>query len=68
MITRHLAIIAKRHRNENGQVKYFKTVGIAGQGGLIREQDFKVWIDWIDWLGELKAGQVDARRVVYQRV
>jgi ABC-type nitrate/sulfonate/bicarbonate transport system substrate-binding protein len=31
------------------------------QGGVIKEKDFQVWIDWLVRDGQLKPGQVSAR-------
>jgi len=48
------ALSQKRKRNEDGSgVKYWKSTGIAGRGGLIADKEFEVWLDWLvrdgDW-------------------
>ncbi|RZT77181.1 ABC-type nitrate/sulfonate/bicarbonate transport system substrate-binding protein [Micromonospora violae] len=48
-------IIAKRGRNEDPSlVAYWKSSGVAGRGGLINEEEFGTWIDWLAAEGELK--------------
>ncbi|MEU8247811.1 ABC transporter substrate-binding protein [Nonomuraea sp. NPDC048916] len=52
-------IIAKRGRNEEATtVRYWKSTGIAGQGGVIADKEFQTWIDWLRREGELQPGQV----------
>lgn len=64
VIARLLEIIAKRGRNENGEVlKYWRSYGVAGQGGLMNDKEFQVWIDWMVKDGELSAGQLSASRI-----
>ena len=61
VIARYEDIIQKRARGEDpGAVKYWKTTGIDSTGGVIREHDFQIWIDWLVRAGELKAGEVAA--------
>jgi ABC-type nitrate/sulfonate/bicarbonate transport system substrate-binding protein len=55
VIAKFSDILTKRARNEdNSQLKYWKSYGVAGKGGLITDQDFTVWIDWLSQNGELK--------------
>lgn len=62
VIARFLAIINKRRRNEDGAVlKYWRSYGVAGRGGLMSDRDFQVWIDWMVKDGELSKGQLSAR-------
>ncbi|MGW0810207.1 ABC transporter substrate-binding protein [Nonomuraea sp. NPDC002799] len=52
-------IIAKRGRNESTDtVRFWKSTGIAGRGGVIADQEFKTWIDWLEREGDIKPGQV----------
>ena len=37
--------------------------GVAGRGGLISDEDFQLWIDWMVKDGELAAGQLPAREL-----
>jgi ABC-type nitrate/sulfonate/bicarbonate transport system substrate-binding protein len=64
VIARMQAIIAKRKRDENADaVKYWKSTGIAGQGGTLSTREFQVWLDWLIKEHELKAGAVAASDV-----
>ncbi|MFF2885861.1 ABC transporter substrate-binding protein [Paenibacillus sp. NPDC057967] len=57
VIARYESIIQKRDRKEDKDtVKYWKSTGVAGEGGLIAEKEFQTWIDWLVNEGELKAG------------
>ncbi|CCH16935.1 ABC transporter substrate-binding protein [Micromonospora lupini] len=55
VVARMRDIIAKRGRNEDPSlVAYWKSSGVAGRGGVIGEQEFGTWIDWLAAEGELK--------------
>jgi ABC-type nitrate/sulfonate/bicarbonate transport system substrate-binding protein len=59
--TRFQRIIAERKRNEDASsIKYWKSTGVAGQGGLIGDHELQVWIDWLVKDGTLKPGQLKA--------
>jgi ABC-type nitrate/sulfonate/bicarbonate transport system substrate-binding protein len=59
VIARMEAIIGKRGRSEDASaIKYWRSTGIAGQGGLIADREFQVWIDWLVKDGELQPGAV----------
>jgi ABC-type nitrate/sulfonate/bicarbonate transport system substrate-binding protein len=61
VIERERAIIHKRKRNESDEVvPYWKSTGIAGKGGQLRERELQMWIDWLIKDGELKPGQLVA--------
>ncbi|MFC4776830.1 ABC transporter substrate-binding protein [Paenibacillus sp. GCM10023252] len=52
-------IINERGRKEDASaVKYFKSSGVAGKGGLISDQDFQIWIDWLENEGQLEKGKL----------
>ncbi|MDH2357010.1 ABC transporter substrate-binding protein [Bradyrhizobium sp. SSUT112] len=54
-------IIAERKRNEDASsIKYWKSTGVATQGGVISDSEIQVWIDWLVKDGLFKAGQVKA--------
>jgi ABC-type nitrate/sulfonate/bicarbonate transport system substrate-binding protein len=58
VIARYESIIAKRDRKEDTTtVQLWKSTGIAGEGGVIAEQEFQTWIDWLVKEGELKEGK-----------
>nr|WP_144266510.1 ABC transporter substrate-binding protein [Paenibacillus curdlanolyticus] len=59
VIAKYKEIIDKRGRKEDTTaIQFWKSTGIAGKGGYIRENEFKVWTDWLVKSGELKEGQV----------
>jgi ABC-type nitrate/sulfonate/bicarbonate transport system substrate-binding protein len=61
VIARFEKIIAERGRKEDASaVKYWKSTGVAGKGGLIAESEFQTWIDWLVAEGTLKEGQLKA--------
>ena len=52
VIARYEAIIKRRARNEDASnVKYWRTTGVAGKGGLISEREFQTWLDWLTCSG-----------------
>ena len=59
VIARFEKIIAERGRNEDSSVvKYWKSYGVAGRGGVIAEREFQIWLDWMVKDGSLKPGQL----------
>jgi ABC-type nitrate/sulfonate/bicarbonate transport system substrate-binding protein len=59
VIARYEAIIKRRARNEDASsVKYWRTTGVAGKGGLISGQEFQTWLDWLIKDGQLSPGQL----------
>jgi len=61
VIARFAEILRKRARNEDdSQLKFWKSYGVAGKGGAITEQEFSTWVEWLDRSGELKGKQVKA--------
>jgi ABC-type nitrate/sulfonate/bicarbonate transport system substrate-binding protein len=59
VIARFEQIINERARNEDtAVVKYWKSYGVAGQGGVIAEREFQIWLDWMVKDGSLKPGQL----------
>jgi ABC-type nitrate/sulfonate/bicarbonate transport system substrate-binding protein len=64
VVARMTQIIARRGRNENADVlKYWRSYGVAGRGGLMNDRDFQVWIDWMVKDGELEPGQLAANQI-----
>ena len=59
VIAKYEEIISAREGNETiDNLKYWKSTGIAEEGGQIAEKEFQIWIDWLVTYGELKEGQV----------
>ena len=54
-------IVKEREGNETTEnLKYWKSTGIAENGGVITASEYDVWIDWLVKNGELKEGEVKA--------
>lgn len=61
VVAKYTEIIEAREGDETtANVKYFKSTGIAEEGGVIAEQEFQRWIDWLVKNGELEEGQIKA--------
>ncbi|MEL4024808.1 ABC transporter substrate-binding protein [Lysinibacillus endophyticus] len=59
VIAKFEEIVSAREGNETTEnLKYWKSTGIAEEGGVIAEKEFQVWIDWLVKSGEIKEGQV----------
>jgi len=59
VIARFASLIARRGRNEDGSVlKYWRSYGVAGVGGTIKDAEFQVWLDWMIRDGELKRDEI----------
>ncbi|WP_322761893.1 ABC transporter substrate-binding protein [Frankia sp. Cr2] len=55
VVARFEQIIDKRGRQEDkSAIKFWKSYGVAGQGGRIQDADFSRWIDFLRERGELK--------------
>lgn len=64
VIARYEQIINRRGRNEDVSLaKYWRSTGIAGQGGKVSDREFQVWIDWMVKAGELKPDQIKPAQV-----
>jgi ABC-type nitrate/sulfonate/bicarbonate transport system substrate-binding protein len=64
VVARFEEILRKRGRNEDdSQIKFWKSTGVAGKGGVIAEKDFSTWVDWLSREGELKGKHVKATDV-----
>jgi ABC-type nitrate/sulfonate/bicarbonate transport system substrate-binding protein len=61
VVARLSSIITRRGRNEDtSTVQYWKSSGIAGPGGVIREHEFTTWIDRLTESGRIDPGSVRA--------
>lgn len=57
-------IIAKRGRKEDAStIKYWKSTGVAGKGGLIADSEFTKWVTWLEKDGLLKPGELDGKKL-----
>ncbi|MBB0243938.1 ABC transporter substrate-binding protein [Streptomyces alkaliphilus] len=61
VIARMTDIVERRDRDESPDaLRYWKSYGVAGTGGLIDEGEFDLWIDWLAERGEIEAGSIGA--------
>jgi ABC-type nitrate/sulfonate/bicarbonate transport system substrate-binding protein len=61
VIARFESILKKRARSEDDtQLQYWKSYGVAGQGGVVKESEFGTWVDWLTRDGELKGKTIKA--------
>ncbi|HTV20116.1 MAG TPA: ABC transporter substrate-binding protein [Polyangiaceae bacterium] len=59
VVARMQKLIERRGRNEDASAtKYWRSTGVAGQGGLIQEREIQIWLDWLVKAGELKPNQL----------
>lgn len=64
VVARLEKILEKRNRNEDRTaVRYWKSAGVGGKGGVIRPEEFNLYVDWFEANGQLKPGQVRAADV-----
>jgi ABC-type nitrate/sulfonate/bicarbonate transport system substrate-binding protein len=64
VLARFRQIIAKRGHNENAAIiDVWTGYGIASPGGILRDADFQIWIDWLIQDGQLKASDVDLEKL-----
>ncbi|MBP2000238.1 ABC-type nitrate/sulfonate/bicarbonate transport system substrate-binding protein [Paenibacillus shirakamiensis] len=62
VVARFEKIIHQRGRKEDtSAVKFWKSTGIAGKGGVIATKEFSTWVDWLVKEGTLKKGQLDGK-------
>lgn len=56
---RFVKIIEARKRAESADsIQYWKSTGVAGAGGVIKDTELQIWINWLVKDGLLKPGQV----------
>jgi hypothetical protein len=68
VIARFAKIVAERGTNDDASVlKYWKSFGVAGKGGVIVEREFSIRIDGMVKDGTLKPGQLSFDRVYDDR-
>lgn len=64
VIARFTKIMQARNRSENTEnLKYFTGWGVAGKGGLFKDEEFQIWVDWLVQDGQLKKGEVNLKDV-----
>ncbi|HEY6880236.1 MAG TPA: ABC transporter substrate-binding protein [Polyangiales bacterium] len=69
VVERQLAIAKRRaNRQDADSVRYWRTPGIAGRGGLLADQEFSMWIDWLQKDGVLRPWAAGAPQRVHECV
>ncbi|MGW0182985.1 ABC transporter substrate-binding protein [Nocardia sp. NPDC003345] len=65
VIAKFKDIITRRARSGETADKadYWKSTGVAGPGGVVRDQEIQLWIDWLVRNGELEPGKLTAADV-----
>ncbi|WP_337100447.1 ABC transporter substrate-binding protein [Paenibacillus sp. YIM B09110] len=64
VIKRLETIVEKRDgKDKIGNLKFWKSTGIAQTGGVITPDEYQVWIDWLVANGDLKEGQLKAENL-----
>lgn len=64
VIERMRDIVTRRGRNEDvDALRYWRSTGVAGTGGLIAERELSIWLDWLVKAGELSPGQLSLAEV-----
>jgi hypothetical protein len=62
VVARYEKIINARGRKEDtSNVKFWKSTGVAGKGGLISDKEFDTWIHWLVNEGVIKDGQLKVK-------
>jgi ABC-type nitrate/sulfonate/bicarbonate transport system substrate-binding protein len=64
VVERFRQIVARRGRNENDRLlQYWTGFGIPAKGGALKDEDFKIWLDWLVKDGQIAAGAVDVKKI-----
>ncbi|MGW7329722.1 ABC transporter substrate-binding protein [Streptomyces sp. NPDC054840] len=59
VVARQTEIVKKRGRNEDtSTLQYWRSYGVAEQGGRIEDKEFQLWLDWLGERGDIKSGQL----------
>ncbi|CAH1202562.1 hypothetical protein PAECIP111893_01833 [Paenibacillus plantiphilus] len=64
VVARFEKIIAERGRKEDASnIKYWKSTGIAGKGGLINDKEFDTWVNWLVKEETITKGELDGKKL-----
>jgi ABC-type nitrate/sulfonate/bicarbonate transport system substrate-binding protein len=64
VIARFEKIINSRGRKEDPKtVKFWKSTGVAGKGGLISDKEFDTWVNWLVKEGTIKEGELKGKEL-----
>ncbi|MDR0635362.1 MAG: ABC transporter substrate-binding protein [Azoarcus sp.] len=57
-------IIAGRGRNESDKIiQYWTGFGIPARGGVLKDEDFQIWLDWLIEDKQIEPGAVDPGKI-----
>jgi ABC-type nitrate/sulfonate/bicarbonate transport system substrate-binding protein len=64
IIATYTEIIEGRDRNEStDSLQYWRSTGVATEFGLIEDEDFTRWSDWLEQTGALDEGELDPTEI-----
>ena len=52
------SLMREARKEDTSTVKFWKSTGVAGKGGLISDKEFDTWIHWLVNEGVIKEGQL----------
>jgi ABC-type nitrate/sulfonate/bicarbonate transport system substrate-binding protein len=59
-------ILQRRNRGEDPSLaRFWHSVGVRSQGGLLSDQDIQMWIDWLTREGDLQADKIRPASELY---
>ena len=62
VVARMKRIVGERGRSEDpAPLEYWRSYGVAEHGGLVRDEELQLWIDWLSERGDIKPGSVSPR-------
>jgi ABC-type nitrate/sulfonate/bicarbonate transport system substrate-binding protein len=68
VIERFEQIVRQRGRNEDAStLRYWRSTGIAGKGGVLSEREYQIWIDRLTKDGQLERGALELAEVFTNR-
>ncbi|TDD85106.1 ABC transporter substrate-binding protein [Actinomadura darangshiensis] len=64
VIARQAKILTARGRNENADaLRYWKSWGVAGKGGLMTDREFTTWSRWLEDVGQIHEVKVEPKEL-----
>ena len=64
VVERFTRIITDRKRNEDIEpLRYWRSYGVAGTGGVIKDEELRLWADWLSERGDIDKSTVDIRGI-----
>ncbi|MFF5986598.1 ABC transporter substrate-binding protein [Prauserella flavalba] len=62
VVERFTRIVTDRRRNEDTDpLKYWRSYGVAGAGGVIKDEELRLWVDWLGQRGDIEPDAVTVR-------